>query len=271
MELRFSDVHVELGGNPILGGVDLVVPSGEVVGLVGANGSGKSTLLRAAYRVHRPSKGTVHVGGDDVHRLPAPEVARRIAVMAQEITNDFPMTVLDVVLLGRVPHQRGFGVDSPADLALAHDSLAEVGAADLHRRVFSSLSGGEKQRVLLARALTQQAPVLILDEPTNHADLGFQHELLHLVTHRGATVLAALHDVNLALTYCRRAVVLDQGTVCAEGPVESVLTPAVVDQVLRVSSRALPDPRGGTVLSFRRPSTPTRTDPVHELIGAQSP
>ena len=252
MELRIASLHVELGGTRIVDGVDLTVPSGCVVGLIGANGSGKSTLLRTAYRVHRPQSGQVLVGGDDVHRLSPGEAARRIAVMAQEISTEFPLTALDVALLGRVPHQRGFGADSPADLELAHAALAEVGASPLARRAFPSLSGGEKQRVLLARALTQQAPVMILDEPTNHADVGFQHELLHLVTQRGATVLAALHDVNLALAYCDRAAVLHHGRIRAEGPVAQVLTTDLVDDVLRVSSRALTDPRGGVVMSFRR-------------------
>ncbi|MBW3085508.1 Fe(3+) dicitrate transport ATP-binding protein FecE [Austwickia sp. TVS 96-490-7B] len=255
MDLTFDRIDLTLGGHRILHQVSFTVPTGATVALLGANGSGKSTLLRTAYRVHRPTHGTVRVGGDDVHRIPPVEAARRIAVMTQEISSDFPLTALDVVLLGRVPHQRGFGADSPQDLDLAHDSLTDVGAPHLAARTFASLSGGEKQRILLARALTQQAPVMILDEPTNHADLGFQHDLLHLVTTRGATVLAALHDINLALAYCDQAAVMHHGQLHAHGPVTDVLTPQLLDDTLGVSSMAIPDPRGGQVLSFRRRTT----------------
>ncbi|GAB3707653.1 ABC transporter ATP-binding protein [Mariniluteicoccus flavus] len=263
MDLRFSHVSVDLGGRRIVDDVSLTVPSGTCVGLIGANGSGKSTLLRTAYRVHRPATGQVFADGDDLARLPSGEAARRVAVMTQEIGSEFPLTGLDMVLLGRVPHQHGFGADSPQDLDIAHGALAEVGATHLAGRTFATFSGGEKQRVLLARALAQQAPIMILDEPTNHADLGFQHELLHLVAGRGATVLAALHDVNLALAYCDRAAVMVDGRLRADGAVEDVLTPELVDDVLRVASHALDDPRGGRVLSFRR-RVPAQSTPQKE-------
>ncbi|MBO3142009.1 ABC transporter ATP-binding protein [Dermatophilus congolensis] len=263
MDLTFHDLRVDLGGHTIVNNATFTVPTGTTVALLGANGSGKSTLLRTAYRVHHPTSGHVTVNGDNIHTLTSIEAARRIAVMTQETGTDFPLTGIEVVLLGRVPHQRGFGADSPQDLDIAHTALRDVGAPHLANRTFAALSGGEKQRILLARALTQQTPVLLLDEPTNHADLGFQHDLLHIVTSRGATVLAALHDVNLALAYTQRAVVIHNGTVLAEGPTETTLTTELIDQVLGIESVALTDPRGGTVLSFRRRVTqpsPHNTD-----------
>lgn len=252
MNLEFKNITVDMGQRRILDNVSLRVEPGTVTGLIGPNGSGKSTLLKTAYRVQPPTQGAVFAGGKDVASLSSVEAARRIAVMAQEISSDFPLTGREVAMLGRVPHQRGFGADSPRDIEIVETALVEVGAQKFADRTFSSLSGGEKQRILLARVLAQENPVLILDEPTSHADLGFQHELLHLVTARGGTTLAALHDVNLALAYCDRVAVLQAGKLVAHGPVTSVLVPDLVDEVLGVESVALDDPRGGHALSFRR-------------------
>ena len=151
-----------------------------------------------------------------------------------------------------MPHQRGFGADSPHDLNIVHQALADAGASHLAHRAFSSLSGGEKQRVLLARALAQETPVLLLDEPTNHADLYFQHELMHIVASQGKTVMIAIHDVNLALIYCDDVAVLEGGKIKAFGPSHNILQPQMVDDILGVQSCALADPRGGNTLSFRR-------------------
>lgn len=255
MELKFKNITIDFGKRRILDDISFTVKPGTVTGLIGSNGSGKSTLLKTAYRVQEPTSGSVLVGGDELTSLSSVEAARRIAVMVQEISADFPLTGMEVALLGRVPHQRGFGADSPQDLDIVHNALAEVGAESFAHRTFSSLSGGEKQRILLARVLAQESPILILDEPTNHADLGFQHELLHIVTSRGGTTLAALHDVNLALAYCDEVVVLHQGKLTAQGPAQKVLSPELVDRVLGVESLALADPRGGHTLSFRRSST----------------
>ncbi|SEB59555.1 ABC transporter ATP-binding protein [Arthrobacter woluwensis] len=248
MNISFDDVHVTLGRREIVHGVSLDVPSGQVLGILGPNGCGKSTLLRTLYRVYRPSAGTVRVDGEDVQRLSPREAARRIAVMAQESGLDFPLTALEVTLLGRVPHQRGFGADTAQERALADEALHDVGASALAHRNFAELSGGEKQRVLLARALVQQAPVLVLDEPTNHLDISFQLELMRLVTGRGLTVLAALHDMNLAADHCDQVAVLSRGRLLAAGAPADVLDEGLIREAFSVESRRLRHPLTGRPL-----------------------
>ncbi|MGK5531164.1 ABC transporter ATP-binding protein [Streptomyces sp. URMC 129] len=257
MIVEFSDVGIAIGGSGIVHGATFRVEPGQVAGLIGPNGSGKSTLLRSLYRVARPHTGTVRVGGEDVWRLPPRTVARRIAVMTQETTADFDLGVLDVVLLGRLPHQRGFGGDSPHDLALAERALARVGATALAERPFAALSGGEKQRVLLARALVQESQVLVLDEPTNHLDIAFQLELMRIVGDLGLTTLAALHDLNLAAAHCDIVAVLRAGRVVAHGPPARVLTPALIREVFGVRAHRLTHPgTGRPLIAFSSPPPP---------------
>ncbi|MFJ3957055.1 ABC transporter ATP-binding protein [Arthrobacter sp. NPDC090010] len=248
MRVSFDHVSVTLAGRTIVQDISLDVESGQVLGILGPNGCGKSTLLRSLYRVHRPSRGVIRIDGSDVHRLKPREAARRIAVMAQEGGQDFPLTAREVVLLGRVPHQRGFGADSEQELDLSEQALHDVGASSLAHRTFAGLSGGEKQRVLLARALVQEAPVLVLDEPTNHLDVAFQLELMRLVTGRGLTVLAALHDMNLAADHCDRIAVLNHGRLSAVGPPGDVLGEDLIRETFSVESRTLTHPLTGRPL-----------------------
>lgn len=158
MNLEFKNITVDMGQRRILDNVSLRVEPGTVTGFIGPNGSGKSTLLKTAYRVQPPTQGAVFAGGKDVAFLSSVEAARRIAVMAQEISSEFPLTGRDVAMLGRVPHQRGFGADSPRDIEIVETALVEVSAQKFADRTFSSLSGGEKQRILLARVLAQGSP-----------------------------------------------------------------------------------------------------------------
>lgn len=248
MKVSFENVSVSLGGTPIVHHVSLDVPSGSVLGILGPNGCGKSTLLRTLYRVNKPSAGTVRVDGDDVRRLSARDAALRIAVMAQESSQEFPMTAGEVVMLGRVPHQRGFGADSAQDLLLMEEALHDVGAAALAHRYFEGLSGGEKQRILLARALVQESPVLVLDEPTNHLDISFQLELMQLVSGRGLTVLAALHDINLAAEFCDHVAVLQSGRLQTFGRPGDVLDEGLIRSTFGVDSRKLVHPLTGRAL-----------------------
>ncbi|MDJ0318579.1 ABC transporter ATP-binding protein [Arthrobacter antibioticus] len=248
MNVSFDNVSVTLGGQRIVNHVSLTVPSGTVLGLLGPNGCGKSTLLRTLYRAQKPSSGVVRVDGDDVRSLGGREVARRIAVMAQESTQEFPITVREMAMLGRVPHQRGFGADSTADHELIDTALREVGAVHLAERYFAGLSGGEKQRVLLARTLVQQTPVLVLDEPTNHLDIAFQLELMSLATSRGLTVLTALHDMNLAGEYCQNVALLKAGELQGFGRPHEVLEENVIRAGFGVDSRRLEHPLTGRPL-----------------------
>ncbi|NYI04693.1 ABC transporter ATP-binding protein [Allostreptomyces psammosilenae] len=248
MRIDFTDVGITRAGRDIVRGATFGVGPGQIAGLVGPNGSGKSTLLRSLYRVVRPDTGSVRIDGRDVWRLPGREVARQVAVMAQETSADFDLGVLDVVLLGRLPHQRGFGADSPHDLRLADAALDRVGARHLADRPFAALSGGEKQRVLLARALVQESRVLVLDEPTNHLDIAFQLELMRIVGDLGLTTIAALHDLNLAAAHCDVVAVLHAGRIVAHGPPGEVLTAELLHEVFGVRAHLLPHPATGKPL-----------------------
>ncbi|KAB8160300.1 ATP-binding cassette domain-containing protein [Streptomyces sp. 3MP-14] len=259
MNVVLDRVSVAVGGRTVVHEASLRVESGRFLGLVGPNGSGKSTLLRALYRVLRPHTGTVRLAGDDAWRLPPREVARRVAVLTQESGTDFDLDVLDVVLLGRLPHHGGFGGDSARDLALVRRALERVGASALADRPFAALSGGERQRVLLARALVQESQVLVLDEPTNHLDIAFQLELMRLVGGLGVTTVAALHDLNLAAAHCDEIAVLRDGRVTALGPPDDVLTPEVIHDVFGVRAHLLRHPVGGRPLIAFSDDTPVVT------------
>ena len=234
LSLSLAGVTVAVGSVEICSEVSLEVDAGQIVGIIGPNGSGKTTLLRTVYRVLRPRLGRVVVGEDDLWELRPTEAARRIAVVVQEPRSDFEFTVREVVAMGRSPHQSPFSRESTEDRQRVDDALAHVGVAALATRSFSTLSGGEKQRALIARALVQEARVLILDEPTNHLDIRYQLEVLELVRDLGVTTLMSIHDVNLAAQHCDHIVVLQGGRVQAAGPVETVLIPEVLEPVFGV-------------------------------------
>jgi iron complex transport system ATP-binding protein len=171
-----------------------------------------------------------------------------MAVLAQEDGNGFDLCVRDVVLMGRIPHQSAFARDSEHDFAIVAQALARTRVEHLAERQFATLSGGEKQRVLMARALAQQAPLLVLDEPTNHLDVRHQFELLNLVRGLGLTTLAALHDLQLAAYYCDRLYLLQGGALVAQGAPAEVLTPETIASVYGVRALVRPNPRNGKPL-----------------------
>lgn len=215
----------------VLDDVDLVADGGEVLGLIGPNGSGKTTLLRTLYASLQPQRGEVSLDGEALDRLDAREIARRTAVVVQEDQGELPLTVGEMVLLGRLPHLRTFQRPSRADHLIAAEALERVGARPFAERPVAELSGGERQRVLIARALVQQASHLLLDEPTNHLDIHYQHSILQLVRSLPVTTVVVLHDLNLAARYCDRLVLLDRGKVAAAGTPDQVLQPAVLEPV----------------------------------------
>ena len=190
---------------------------GELVGIIGPNGSGKSTLLKCIYRVLKPAAGAVYLDGRELERYTCKESARRLAVVAQHNYYNFDFSVQDVVLMGRAPHKRALDRDSAEDYRIVREALETVGMADFAARSFSTLSGGEQQRVILARALAQQTPCLILDEPTNHLDINYQLQLMDLVRGLNRTVIAAVHDLNMAAMYCDRLYAVKDGEVVGAG------------------------------------------------------
>jgi len=209
----------------------LSLKAGELVGIVGPNGSGKSTLVRALSRALKPEKGVILLHGADLYSgTSARDAAKGIGVVQQETSIAFDFTVRDVVLMGRSPHlpNRPFAAETEADYLIADQAMDSTGVTSLAHRTMAELSGGERQRVVLARALAQEADVILLDEPTSHLDLKHQRDVLNIVrnlsTKMGRAVLAVLHDLNLAAAYCDRLVLLKDGKIVAQGTVAEVLT-----------------------------------------------
>ncbi|WP_344361647.1 ABC transporter ATP-binding protein [Streptomyces gobitricini] len=244
-ELVAEGVTLTAGARRLVRDVSLTARPGEVIGLVGPNGSGKSSLLRAVYRVLRPDAGHVRVDGADVWSSPVRRLARTLAAVVQESGADFDLSVREVVAMGRTPHKRLLDGDTAEDARLIERALEAVDAAGLGDRPFDRLSGGERQRVLIARALTQQPSLLVLDEPTNHLDVRHQLDVLGHLRALPATVLLALHDLNLAAYYCDRLYVLRDGEVTASGPPAEVLTPRLLAEVYGVTAEVAVHPRTG--------------------------
>jgi len=212
----------------VLDRVSLDVARGTVVGLLGPNGSGKTTLLRILAGVLQPQSGRVTIEGKPIEQMTRRDLARHIAVVPQETHSAFDFSVIDMVLMGRYPHLGTFELEGANDQAIARDALAATGTSALEARLFATLSGGEKQRVVIASALAQSSDVLLLDEPTAALDLGYQFEITALLrrlnAERRTTMIVSTHDLNLAAALCERVVLLKQGRVVAHGETEATLT-----------------------------------------------
>lgn len=254
--LTARGVTVRAGSTTLVEDASFSAPAGAITALLGPNGAGKSTLLRTVAGIEQPAAGSVSLGADDLLALPRRERARRLALVEQESTTELPLTVRDVVGLGRAPHERVLGGRDPGAGAAVDAALARTGMAAFAARDVTTLSGGERQRVMLARALAQQPRVLVLDEPTNHLDVGAQLDALALLGElaaEGMTVLAALHDLTLAAAYADHVVVLSRTRVVAEGPTVDTLTPERVRAVYGVDAAWVDNPlTGRPMLAFRR-------------------
>jgi iron complex transport system ATP-binding protein len=261
VSLRLDALSVDIGGRRIVNGIDLAVGDQQFAGLVGPNGSGKSTILKAIYRVHRPSAGRVLLDGADLLSLGHKDTARRIAVVTQESASEFDFTVREMVMIGRTPHKRSFERDTDTDHDIVDQAIERVGCQQLAARRFNTLSGGEKQLVLIARALAQQADHLILDEPTNHLDIHHQVEILEVVSGLGITVLAALHDLSLAALFCQAIHVLCAGQLVAAGPPAVVLTPETILQAYGADVLVIDHPDTGTPHLIPRRIQPAAREP----------
>jgi iron complex transport system ATP-binding protein len=221
------------GHAPIIEGITFAVPPGEMLAIVGPNGAGKSSLLRCLYRFHRPRSGRILLDGEDIWSLSARATARRVATVLQESASDFGLSVAEIVELGLTPHQTATAHDDyhPVEQALTLLDLTHLAARD-----FATLSGGEKQRVMIARALVQRPDLLILDEPTNHLDIRHQLEVLALLSRLPTTVIVSLHDLALASAHADRILVLENGRQIALGPPLDVLTPTTIKSTFAVGA-----------------------------------
>lgn len=245
MDLSIQNLSVELAHKKIVRDISLAVSQGDFVGLLGPNGSGKSTLLKTVYRIIRPTAGTILLDGKKLDNIKPAEAAKKMSVVGQFNTVNFDFTVFEMVMMGRTPHKSTFSTDTPDDYHIALAAIRKVGMEAAAQRSFASLSGGEKQRILLARALAQQPQLLILDEPTNHLDIKYQLQLLSVIKSLGIGVLAALHDLSLAAMFCHKLYVLKDGKVLASGLPKEILTAELVRRVYEVECDIKEDPRTG--------------------------
>ena len=239
MALSVRDVRVSLGGSEVLKGVSSELRKGELVSLLGPNGSGKSTLMKTIYGILKPVEGVVYVDGTSLSELERKDVAKVLGYLPQE-SESAGLRVVDVVLFGRIPYTRF----SPgkADYKKAIDALRMVGMVDYANRNFSELSGGEKQKVLLARIFCQEADYLLLDEPTSHLDIRSQVEVMRIVrglVDSGKGALVAMHDVNLAAMFSDRIVMVRDGQIAVQGRTDDVITPENIEAVYGIRAEVV--------------------------------
>jgi iron complex transport system ATP-binding protein len=237
---------------PGVQGVSVRVERGHVMGILGPNGSGKTTLLRLLAGMLRPESGAVTLNGTNVASLARGALARSIAVVPQETHLAFDYSVLEIALMGRYPHLGTFELEGPRDVAIAREALAATGTLALERRSFATLSGGEKQRVVIASALAQQAEILLLDEPTASLDLGYQFDIAALLgrlnRERQITIVVATHDLNFAAGLCASIVMLSEGRVVAAGPTNDTLTSLSIQALYGVVADVYPHHAAGHLM-----------------------
>ncbi len=247
--LRIDDLKFSYGNSSVLNGISLEVPLGVFYGIVGPNGCGKTTLLDLIVGVRRPKKGLISYKGKKVWRYPRRTLSREISYVPQEPGINFSFTVEEVVMMGRHPYMGIFSTPSQSDRDIVNNVLDALELGHLRNRLITRLSGGEKQRVIFARALAQQTPLILLDEATSNMDIYYTllclERIKRDVLERGITVIASFHDLNLAGTYCDRIAFLNKGKVIAEGETESVLVPENIMKTFGVRCEVIKDPIEG--------------------------
>ena len=235
-KLKVNNLKFSIDKKEILKNISFDVPKGSFIGIIGPNGSGKSTLLKNIYRLYKPCSGEILLDDKNLFKMKKRDCAKEIAVLAQESNSQFDFTVEQVVKMGRYPYKSIFEDYSKEDLKMVYDMLKKVGLDNHKDKSFSNLSGGEKQRALIARALVQNTDFLILDEPTNHLDIGYQIQLMDLVKGLNITTLSAIHDMNLASMYCDYLIVMKDGKIITCGTVKEVLTKEMLKEVFGVNT-----------------------------------
>lgn len=252
MNICATDIKMEIGNNQILKGVSIDSKSREFIGIIGPNGSGKSTLLKCIYRTLKPNNGCIMLGRQDISKISVKESAKKLAVVAQHNYYNFDFSVGEVVLMGRSPHKKSLEPDNSEDYDIVNESLEKVGMLGFKNRSFSTLSGGEQQRVILARALAQQTPCLILDEPTNHLDIKYQLSLLNIVKSLNLTIISAIHDLNIASMYCDRLFVMKNGRIVGMGTPQEVLTKEFIKEIYDIDVEIVYDSKGDMHILYSR-------------------
>ncbi|MCX5715892.1 MAG: heme ABC transporter ATP-binding protein [Candidatus Omnitrophica bacterium] len=237
MILEVKNLWAGYSNREVIKGVDFSVNRGEFIGIIGPNGAGKSTLIRALSRVLEPSQGSVSLNGKDLHKMRLSEAALITAVVPQDTLIVFEFLVRDIVSLGRIPHIRKLGKETQEDLDIVEDCLGLTKTKELADRFINELSAGERQRAIIAKALAQEPQLLMLDEPTSHLDISHQTEIFDLIKSlsrdKGLTVIAVLHDLNLASEYCDRLILMSEGKIFRQGRPEQVLDYKTIEAVYK--------------------------------------
>ncbi len=277
LEIQVNDLKLTYDTEPILDGTEFKVERGDLVALLGANGAGKSTLLRCISRILQPDAGHILIDGQELKEFNNRETARLMAVVPQETTADFDFTVEDIVMMGRFPYLHRFKKESDNDLEIVRQSMEMTGVSHLADRSIAALSGGEKQRVVMARAVAQQPRILLLDEPTANLDIGYQSMLLELAARLNkeeqVTVIAAIHDINLAVHHFNRFILLAEGRVLAAGRAEEVITADNIKKSYGVQASIFRHPLHGvlqvSVINNRRSHNKSGSKRVHVIGGGE--
>ena len=235
--LSIQKISAGYGDKVVLSDVNMDIDAGDFVGLIGPNGSGKTTLLRVISKVLKPFEGRVLLNEEDIKTVSRSVIARSMAFLTQEISLNLPFTVRQMTLMGRFPYLSQYGKESDEDIAIAEDAMKLADVLHLADRFITEVSGGERQRALIAMCLAQQPDILLLDEPTNHLDIGHQLAVLDLIRklnrQTNMTVVAVFHDLNIASEYCDKIMVLDKGRVAEFGTPKEVLTSEMILKVYR--------------------------------------
>lgn len=257
--LKVSELSWSVKEYAILQNISFNVSKGEVIGIIGPNGAGKTSLLRCLTNQNNILNstgltGSVQLKNRLLKNYSAKEIAQHFALVMQKNDTIFALSVQDVMKMGLLPHKTLFSLDNEHDKAQIKLSLEKVGLAHALHHHFNQLSGGEQQRVLIARALVQASQILVLDEPTNHLDVFYQHQVLQLVNKLNITVIMTVHDLNLASLYCQRLLLLNKGELISDGPPEKVLAPAQLSNIFGLKCQQNTDPiTGATQVSFYLP------------------
>ena len=271
--LTISGLSWRVPNKAILHNINFNVRKGEVIGIIGPNGAGKTSLLRcltnqANILASKNISGSVHLKNRSITQYSAKEVAQHFALVMQKNETIFALSVQDVMKMGLLPHKTLFSLDSDHDKAQITLALSKVGLSHALNSHFNLLSGGEQQRVLIARALVQASQVLILDEPTNHLDVYYQHQVLQLVNRLNVTVLMTVHDLNLASLYCQRLLLLNQGELICDGSPKEVLAPKQLSQVFGLPcQQSLDAITGATQVSFYLKESDSQASNLMESLG----
>ncbi|MFA5099855.1 MAG: ABC transporter ATP-binding protein [Candidatus Omnitrophota bacterium] len=235
--LSIENICGGYGRKNVVNNISLDVNEGDVLGLIGPNGSGKTTLLRLATRILQPHEGSILFRQKNIYTMHLKEFCRNVAFVAQDIGTNFSFTVMEIVLMGRIPHLKRMQFETKKDIQIAEDALQVTASLHLKDKMIDELSAGERQRIIIARAIAQEPRLLFLDEPTSHLDIGHQIQILDLLKklnrEQNVTIVMVQHDLNLAGCYCNRIALLDSGTVYKQGTPEGVLTYQNIEAVYK--------------------------------------